>query len=149
MLVILKENVENLGRVGDVVRVSDGYARNFLLPKKLVGVADEGNMAAIEHQKAILSKKREAQKATAEELAAKLSKFTCKITRKTGDKDKLFGSVSAGDVFDSLKASGFDIEKRQILMTDAFRALGTYTVQIKILPDVTSTIQVVVAKEGE
>jgi large subunit ribosomal protein L9 len=148
MLVILKENVENLGRVGDVVRVTDGYARNFLIPRKLVATADGANVAAVEHQKAMLNKKRAAQKASAEELAAKLGAFTCKITRKVGEKDKLFGSVTAGDVTDALIAAGFEIEKRQVLMNDHFKALGTYSVGIKILPEVTATVKVTVAKEG-
>jgi large subunit ribosomal protein L9 len=98
MLVVLKENVENLGRIGEVVKVSDGYARNFLIPGKKVAPANENNLAQIEHQKKMLEKKRSAEKLSAEELAKKISGFTCNISRKTGEKDKLFGSVTTTDI---------------------------------------------------
>src|SRR6476661_4955634 len=98
MLVILRENVENLGRTGEVVKVSDGYARNFLLPRKLVVSADEKNIAAIQHHQKQLEKKRLAQRATAQELAKKLEEFSCTIARKVGEHDKLFGSVSTTDI---------------------------------------------------
>jgi len=105
MLVILRENVENLGRTGDVVKVTDGYARNFLLPRNLVVAADEKNIATIEHHKRLLEKKRLAQKAGALELAKKLEEFSCTISRKVGEHDKLFGSVSTTDIADALKKS--------------------------------------------
>src|SRR3954468_18084497 len=105
MLVILRENIENLGRTGDVVKVSDGYARNFLLPRNLVVAAEEKNIVAIEHHKRLLEKKRQAQKATALELAKKLEEFSCTVSRKVGENDKLFGSVSSGDIADALKKS--------------------------------------------
>src|ERR1700733_8178123 len=102
MLVILRENVENLGRIGDVVKVSDGYARNFLLPQNLVVAADEGNVAQIEHHKRSLEKRRLAEKSASEELAKKLGEFSCTITRKVGENDRLFGSVTVGDIADAL-----------------------------------------------
>jgi large subunit ribosomal protein L9 len=148
MLVVLKENVENLGRIGEVVRVSDGYARNFLIPQKKVAAANENNLAAIEHQKKMLEKKRAAEKSSADELAKKIAGFTCNISRKTGDKDKLFGSVTTGDIADALKAGGIEIEKRSIIMKDAIKALGVHTVEIKLLPEVSSTLKVWVVKEG-
>src|SRR3954467_12338448 len=98
MLVILRENVENLGSTGDVVKVSDGYARNYLLPRSLVVAADENNVASIEHHKRMLEKKRLAQRANSQELAKKLEEFSCTISRKVGEQDKLFGSVSSSDV---------------------------------------------------
>lgn len=148
MLVVLKENVENLGRIGDVVKVADGYARNFLIPKKLVAPASENNLAAIEHQKKMLEKKRSAEKLSAEELAKKIAAFTCNISRKTGEKDKLFGSVSTSDIADALKAGGIEIEKRAIHMKEPIKALGVHNVEIKLLPEVTSTLKVWVVKEG-
>src|SRR4051794_11327394 len=98
MLVILRENVENLGGIGDVVKVSDGYARNYLLPRSLVVAADEGNMAAVEHHKRTLEKKRLAQRANSVELAKKLESVSCTIARKVGEHDKLFGSVTVADI---------------------------------------------------
>src|SRR5690349_12258386 len=114
MLVVLRENVENLGRIGEVVKVSDGYARNFLLPRNLVVAASEKNLAEIEHHKKLLEKKRLAQMATAKELSLKLEEFSCTISRKVGEQDKLFGSVSPSDIADALKKAGFQVEKRSI-----------------------------------
>lgn len=148
MLVILKENVDNLGRIGEVVKVTDGYARNFLIPKKLVVPANANNVAAVEHQKKMLEKKRSAEKLSAEELSKKISGFTCNITRKVGEKDKLFGSVTTGDIADALKAGGLDIEKRIIHMKEPIKALGVHTVEIKLLPEVTANLKVWVVKEG-
>lgn len=148
MLVILKENVDKLGRIGDVVKVANGYARNFLIPGKKGVPANENNIAAIEHQKKMLDKKRASEKVGAEELSKKIAAFTCNITRKTGEKDKLFGSVTAQDIVDALKAGGIEIEKRTIHMKDPIKALGVHTVEIKLLPEVTSTLKVWVIKEG-
>jgi large subunit ribosomal protein L9 len=148
MLVVLKENVENLGRIGEVVKVSDGYARNFLIPGKKVAPANENNLAQIEHQKKMLEKKRSAEKLSAEELAKKISGFTCNISRKTGEKDKLFGSVTTTDIADALKAGGISVEKRSIHMKDAIKALGVHTVEVRLLPEVTASLKVWVVKEG-
>jgi large subunit ribosomal protein L9 len=148
MLVVLKENVENLGRIGEVVKVANGYARNFLIPKKLVAPANENNVAQIEHQKKLLEKKRAAEKLSAEELSKKIAAFTCNISRKTGEKDKLFGSVTTSDIADALKAGGIDVEKRSIHMKEPIKALGVHNVEIKLLPEVTSNLKVWVVKEG-
>ena len=148
MLVILKENVENLGRIGEVVKVTDGYARNFLIPKKLVVAANENNMMAIEHQKKMLEKKRNLEKLSAEELAKKISAFTCNISRKTGEKDKLFGSVTTSDIADTLKAGGIEVEKRSIHMKEPIKALGVHNVEIRLLPEVVASLKVWVVKEG-
>jgi len=147
MLVILRENVENLGSTGDVVKVSDGYARNYLLPRKLVAEADENNVASIEHHKRMLEKKRLAQKATAQELAKKLEAFSCTISRKVGDQDKLFGSVSSGDVADALKKAGYTIDKRSVSLDAPIKALGVHTVQVKLEPEVSAAVKVWVVKE--
>lgn len=148
MLVILKENIDNLGRIGDVVKVANGYARNFLIPTKKVVPADEQNVAQIEHQKKLLEKKRSLEKMTAEETAKKIASFTCNISRKTGEKDKLFGSVTTGDIADALKAGGIEIEKRSIHIREAIKALGVHNVEVKLLPEVTATLKVWVVKEG-
>jgi len=148
MLVVLKENVENLGRIGDVVKVSDGYARNFLIPGKKVVPASEDNLAAVEHQKKMLEKKRLLEKSGAEELAKKIAAFTCNISRKTGEKDKLFGSVTNTDIADALAAGGINVEKRTIHMKDPIKALGVHTVEVRLLPEVTASLKVWVVKEG-
>ena len=148
MLVILKENVEKLGRIGDVVKVTAGYARNFLIPSKKGVPANQNNVAAIEHQKKMLEKKRAAEKGSAEELAKKIAAFTCNISRKTGEKDKLFGSVTTSDIAEALKAGGIEVEKRTIHMKDPIKALGVHTVEIKLLPEVVANLKVWVVKEG-
>lgn len=147
MLVILRENVENLGRTGDVVNVSEGYARNFLLPRNLVIEAEESNVRALEHHKRTLDKKRQAQRATSEELAKKLGEFSCNIARKVGEQDKLFGSVSAGDIAEALKKAGFSVEKRTIHIGSPIKTLGVHPVVIKLEPEVSATVKVWVVKE--
>ena len=148
MLVILRENVENLGQTGDIVKVTDGYARNFLLPRKLVVAADEANTAAIEHHRKALEKKRVAQHSVYEALAKKLADFSCNISRKVGENDKIFGSVSSGDIADVLKAAGFTIEKRQVQIDSQIKALGVHPVTVKLSPEVSATVKVWVAKEA-
>ena len=148
MLVILRENIENLGTIGDLVKVSDGYARNFLLPRKLVISADEKEIAAVEHHKRALEKKRLALKANSEELAKKLSEFSCTISRKVGENDKLFGSVSTSDISDALKQAGFEIEKRDIQLGSPIKSLGVHPVDVKLQGDVTATVKIWGVKEG-
>lgn len=147
MLVILRENVENLGHVGDVVKVSDGYARNFLLPRNLVAMADERNVAAIEHQKRTLEKKRLAQKAAAQELATKLEQVTCTLTRKVHEKDKIFGSVTSADIADSLQKAGYEVQKHSIHLDAPIKTLGEFTVSIKLDAESSASVKVIVSKE--
>jgi large subunit ribosomal protein L9 len=148
MLVILRENVENLGIIGDVVKVTDGYARNYLMPRNLVVAADENNVASIEHHKRGLERKRLSMKAAAEELAKKVSEFSCTISRKVGEHDKLFGSVSASDIAEALKASGYPVDKRAIRIENPIKTLGVHPVTIKLEQDVVATVKVWVVKEG-
>ncbi len=148
MLVVLRENVENLGRIGDVVKVKEGYARNFLLPRKLVAAADETNVKAIEAQKKSLEKKRQAQKAGAQEIAQKLENQSFTLSRKVGENDKLFGSVTAQDVVSAMKTAGFSIERRMIILTKPIKALGVHPVVVRIEPDVEANIKVWVVKEA-
>lgn len=147
MLVILRENVENLGTTGDLVKVSDGYARNFLLPRNLVVAADEKSVAAIEHHKRMLEKKRAAQKAEAEAAAKKLAEFSCTIVRKVGDQDKLFGSVSTADIADALKKAGYSVDKKAVTIEAPIRSLGVHPVSVKLGPEVAATVKVWVVKE--
>ncbi len=148
MQVILRENVENLGRVGDIVKVSDGYARNYLIPRNLVFMADEGNVRAIEHQKKLLEKRAQEAKQGAQEQAKALSQVAVTILRKVGENDQLFGSVTAGDIVEALAAAGHQVERRFVQIADPIKALGTFSVIVRLLPDVTATIKVNVAKEA-
>lgn len=147
MLVILRENVENLGHIGDVVNVSQGYARNFLLPRNLVLVADESNVAAMEHHKKAFEKKRLAQRAVYEEAAKKMAEFACTIKRKVGENDKLFGSVTSTDIAEVMKQAGFSVEKRAIHIEHPIKSLGVHPVTVKLQPEVTATVKVWVVKE--
>jgi large subunit ribosomal protein L9 len=147
MLVILRENVENLGLIGDVVKVPDGYARNFLLPRKLVVAADENNLVQIEHHKKALEKRRLAQKAVAQELATKLAEVSVTITRKVGENDKLFGSVSTGDIAEELKKQGYGVERRKVHIEHPIKTLGVHPVSIKLDNDVVASVKVWVVKE--
>ncbi len=147
MQVILRENVENLGRVGDIVKVSDGYARNFLLPRKLVFIADEGNIAAIEHHKKLLEKRAQEMRTGAQAQAQALSQVTISLARKVGEHEKLFGSVSASDISEALAKLGHQVERRWVQVVDPIKTLGTHSVTIRLLPEVTATIKVVVTKE--
>lgn len=147
MLVILRENVENLGRIGDVVKVSDGYARNFLLPRKLVVSADETNVAQIEHHKKSLEKKRLAQKAGAEEVAKKLEEISLTLSRKVGASEKLFGSVSTADIADALKKAGYTVDRRWIQLDAPIKSLGVHQVIVRLEPEVSANVKVWVVKE--
>lgn len=147
MLVILRENVENLGRIGDLVNVSSGFARNFLIPRKLVAVADAGNVKMIENQKKILEKKRQAAKGQAIDLAKKINDVTVTITRKVGENDKLFGSVSTSDIASALKKAGHSVEKRMVKLDHGIKTLGVHTVTVQFESDVSATVKVWVAKE--
>ena len=148
MLVILQENVENLGSVGDVVKVSDGFARNYLLPRGLVAAASENNIAQIEHYKKALEKKRVAQLKDSGELAERLAQFSCTMARKVGENDKLFGSVTTLDISEALVKGGFKVERRQIQIDHPIRSLGVHPVTVKLPQGVNTTLKVWIVKEG-
>jgi len=147
MMVILRENVVNLGRIGDVVRVPDGYARNYLIPRHMVLAADENNVAQVEHHKKSLEKRRLQMKEASQEVANKLKDVSVTLTRKTGEGDKLFGSVTAGDVVEALKKAGHHVEKSSIQLDGSIKTLGVHPVTVKLSSEVSTTIKVWVAKE--
>jgi large subunit ribosomal protein L9 len=147
MLVILKESVKNLGRIGDVVNVSEGYARNYLLPKKLVMIAGEGNIKMIENQKRSLAKKRAASHTQSQEAAKKLEGVTIALTRKVGENEKLFGSVTPHDISVALEKAGHKIEKSFVKLDHPIKALGSFDVTIQLEADVAATIKLNVNKE--
>lgn len=148
MRVILKENVENLGKIGEVVKVSDGYARNYLLPNKLVMIADEGNVKAMEHHKKALDKKKKRENGKAVEFAQKLEAFSCTIARKVGENEKLFGSVTSGDIAEALKKGGFEVDKRTINLQEPIKQLGVTQVPVRLSADVYAQIKVWVIQEN-
>ena len=147
MQIILQEDVEKLGHRGDVVTVKPGYARNFLLPNKLAVEATPGNMKALERIRAALSKKTATELEAAKKQAELLGVVALKFTRKTGENDQMFGSVTSGDIAESLKKEGFEVDKRQIQIPEPLKTLGDFPVTIKVFRDVTAQIQVNISKE--
>jgi large subunit ribosomal protein L9 len=148
MQIILQEDVDKLGHRGDVVTVKPGYARNFLLPHKLAIEATTGNMKALERIRGALAKKTATELDAAKKQAELLSGVSLKFTRKAGENDQMFGSVTSGDIADGLKAQGFQIDKRQIQLADPLKTLGEFPVTVKVFRDVTSEIKVHVEKEA-
>ncbi len=148
MQIILQEDVEKLGNRGDVVTVKPGYARNFLLPKKLAVEATPGNMKALERIRGALAKKTATELDAAKKQAELLNGVSVKFTRKTGENDQMFGSVTTGDIADGLKVHGFGIDKRQVQLKDPLKTLGEFAVTVKVFRDVTAEIKVHVEKES-
>jgi len=148
MQIILQEDVEKLGNRGDVVTVKPGYARNFLLPNKLAVEATPGNMKALERIRAALAKKTATELEAAKKQAELLGAVALKFTRKTGENDQMFGSVTSGDIAESLKKEGFEVDKRQIQLPEPLKTLGDFPVTIKVFRDVTAQIQVNISKEA-
>ena len=147
MKVILNEDVKNLGNMGEVVNVSDGYTRNYLLPKKLAAEANIKNLKEMEHHKASIAKKAEKTRAALKESSEKLSSVILTIKAKAGEEDKLFGAVTGKDIAEALKAEGFDIDKKKILLEEPIKRLGEYTVDIKIHSEISAHIKVLVIPE--
>ncbi|HVM94438.1 MAG TPA: 50S ribosomal protein L9 [Terriglobales bacterium] len=148
MQIILQEDVEKLGHRGDVVTVKPGYARNFLLPNKLAVEATPGNMKALERIRAALAKKTATELEAAQKQAELLGVVALKFTRKTGENDQMFGSVTSGDIAESLKKEGFEVDKRQIQLPEPLKTLGDFPVTIKVFREVTAQIQVNISKEA-
>jgi large subunit ribosomal protein L9 len=148
MEIILQEDVEKLGTRGQVVEVANGYARNFLLPRKLGIEATPGNLKRLEKMRATFAKKEATEKDAAQKLSELLSAVSLAFTRKAGENDQLFGSVTSGDVADALAAQGFQIEKRKIVLADPIKVVGEYQIPIKLHREITSTVKLTVAKEA-
>ena len=149
MEVILKEDVAKLGSRGDVVKVAEGYGRNFLLPKKLAIEATKANKAVIEQMKAASIRRLQRDKADAEAFAAQLSGVTVSLQRRSGEHDQLFGSVTSGDVAAELERKGFNIDRRKIQLDEPIKTLGQFKVPVRLFKDVTAQIAVEVQKEAE
>jgi large subunit ribosomal protein L9 len=147
MQIILQEDVDKLGHRGDVVTVKPGYARNFLIPRKLGIEATAGNMKALERIRTALAKKTATELEAAQKQAQLLNGVALKFARKTGENDQMFGSVTTADVADALEAQGFKIDKRQVQLSEPLKTIGEREVTLKVFRDVTAAVRVSVEKE--
>ena len=147
MKIILRQNFEKLGQIGDVVHVKDGYARNFLIPRKIAYAALEGNIRALEEEKKTMAKKSQQEIEAAEKLAAELEKVSVTIPVQVGEEDKIFGSVTTQMIGDALKEKGYEIDKRKIEINEPIKALGIYGISIKLHQNVNANIKVWVVRE--
>ena len=146
MQVILKTNLEKLGKEGDVVAVADGYARNYLIPRKLAVEATEKSRRALDHEKRVATDLAAKEKRSAEKLATEIASLSCTIRMQAGENDRLFGSVTALDIAAALEEQNIEIDRRKIILDEPIKELGVFTVPAKIHPDVTANIKVWVVK---
>ncbi|PZR16135.1 MAG: 50S ribosomal protein L9 [Archangium gephyra] len=147
MKVILREDVYNLGKSGELVSVKEGYARNYLLPRNLAMLASNANVRQLEHEKQVIELRQQKLKGAAQEEAKKLSGIKVTIKRKVGEQDKLFGSVTALDIAEAIAAAGQKVDRRHIHLPEPIKAVGTFPVEIRLHRDVVATLNVNV--EGE
>ena len=147
MQIILQEDVDKLGHRGQLVEVAEGYARNFLLPRKLALEATPGNMKRLEKMRATFAKKEAVEKDDAQKLADLLAAVSLEISRNAGDSDQLFGSVTSADVSEALAAQGYTIDKRKIVLVDPIKAIGDFEIPVKLQREVTATVKLAVKKE--
>ncbi len=149
MEVILKKRIDGLGVPGDVLRVADGYARNYLLPMDLAVHATERNRRFLEHQKRVIDQQESKDRDQAREIAAQIVDVTCHLTRRAGENDRLFGSVTPADIVESLRATAnVELDRRVIELSEPIRELGAFTVTAKLHADVTAELRVVVEREA-
>ena len=148
MELILREDVEKLGRRGDVVKVADGYARNFLLPRGLGMAVTAANKAMIEKERKVHEARLAKEKAEFEALAARIAGLRFVAPRKVGENEVLYGSVTGADVAEFLKTKGIEIDKRRVLLDEPIKALGEHEVKIRLHPEVQAPLKLLVTKEG-
>jgi len=148
MEVILRQYVEHLGKRGDVVKVAAGYARNYLLPRKLALPATDGNKRHVERERKIMEVKESDEKAQAQAIASRLEAVDVVIARRVGDTDQLYGSVTSGDIADFLKSKGFEIDRRKLILPEPIKTVGDHKVPLKLHREVTVPLVVKVIKEG-
>jgi len=149
MEVILREHVDNLGHRGDIVKVAEGYARNYLLPRKLALTVNEGNKRQIERERKNAEARELEEKSQAEAFAARLGETEIAISRRVGEHNTLYGSVTTADIAAALAAKGFEVDRRKITLADPLKALGQVTVPVKIHRDVTAQVKVTVVAESK
>lgn len=147
MKVILRKNFDKLGKIGDVVEVKDGYAMNYLIPRDIAAIATEGNMRALEEEKAQKANKEAKELELAQKLAEELSGVSITIPVKVGEEDKIFGSVTTQMIADALKEKGYEIDKRKIEITETIKSLGIYEVAVKLHPSVNTVVKTWVVRE--
>jgi large subunit ribosomal protein L9 len=147
MKVILRQNFESLGKVGDVVEVKEGYAFNYLIPRKIAFTAAKGNVAALEEEKKNLAKRIRQEVLDAEKMAAEIEKVSITIPVQVGEEDKIFGSVTTQMICDGLKAKGYDIDKRKIEIEEPIKSLGIYGINVKLHANISAKIKVWVVRE--
>jgi large subunit ribosomal protein L9 len=148
MEVILKEDVAKLGSRGDVVKVAEGYGRNFLLPRKLAIEATTGNKKVIEQMRAAAVRRSAKEKAQADELSKQFDGLSVSFARRAGEQDQLFGSVTSSDIGDALEKKGFNVDRRKIQLHEPLKALGEFTVPVRLHKEVTAHLKVVIEKES-
>jgi len=147
MKVVLRQDVDKLGKRGEVVSVADGYARNYLVPKQIALRATAGNLKRVELERHRLNVRLVRERSDAEELAKRVANLSCTVARKVGENDVLYGSVTNADVAAFLEKEGFAIDKRKILLEEPIKALGIYSVPVRLHPEVTAEVKVWVVKE--
>jgi large subunit ribosomal protein L9 len=147
MEIILLEDIPSLGKVGDLVRVSDGYGRNYLLPRKLAIKATPNNRKRLEHQKRFAQDKTDKVKRDAEKLAKSIEEFSCTITKPVGESGKLFGSVTSKEIEEHLNENGFQIDRKNIELEEPIKNLGVYTIPIRLHPELTANLKLWVVRE--
>ena len=148
MEVILREHVDNLGRRGDVVKVAEGYARNYLLPRKLALAVTENNKRQIDRERKIADAREAEERSQAEAIAQRIAQLEIEIARRVGEHETLYGSVTSADIAHALEAKGFEVDKRKIQLPDPLKALGETTVPVKIHRDVTAQLRVKVVPDN-
>ncbi len=147
MRIVLREDVEKLGTRGDVVTVADGYARNYLLPQKIAFLATGENLKRVEKEKKVLKLRLIQERDDAQRLAEKLASISCTIVKKAGEEETLYGSVTSADIASALEKEGILMDKRKVLLAEPIKALGIYTVPVKLHPEVDAEVKVWVVRE--
>jgi large subunit ribosomal protein L9 len=142
MRLILSQNVENLGRIGDLVKVKNGYARNFLIPRGLAVVANEGNQASLNHQMRLLEKKKALILGDAKKQAGLIEKISVTVTKQVGEDEKIFGSVTTAELEELLAAEGVKVSKKDIKLTDEIKKVGVYSAEVRVHPEVVAKFKV-------
>ncbi len=149
MKVILLEDVESMGKTGDILKVADGYGRNYLIPKGLAIEASTKNVKVLEHEKREVARRAEKERKKAEADLEKFSGVVCTLFRKVGKQDKLFGAVTTKDIEKTLRDQGMNVDRRHIILEEPLKSLGEFPVKIRLYPGIIAEISVVVAKEEE
>ena len=149
MKIILKQDVENVGRKGDILNVAPGFGRNYLIPRKFALEVTPSNLKMVDLERKSVKKKVEQERISYRDLIQRLNQVTLSFARKAGEKDHIFGSVSAGDIKDALDKLGFEIDKKKITLDEPLKRLGNYTIAIKVFHDDKAEVKVAVVKEEE